>query len=252
MQTEAKVISKIKNGIGVVEFYHPKSNSLPKKMLIELAAEFNAMAGNPNVKVVVLESIGERAFCAGASFDELLAIKNSSEGKEFFMGFADVVNAMRKCHKFILVRVHGKVIGGGVGLIASADYAFALDTAAVRLSELSIGFGPFVVGPVIERKIGRSAFAEMTIDHDWHTAEWALQKGLFNKVFQNTNDLDEGLNKLAADLAQLNPAAMEKLKAAFWEGTEDWDNLLELKAAESGELVLSDFAKKSIHSFKQK
>lgn len=252
MQLEAKVMSKVSNGIGVVGFHHPKSNSLPKKMLNELTAEFKAMSKNPDVRVVVLESVGENAFCAGASFDELLAIKDTYEGEEFFLGFANLINAMRKCPKFILVRVHGKAIGGGVGLIASADYAFAVDTAEVRLSELSIGFGPFVVGPVIERKIGKSAFTEMTIDHDWHSAEWAVEKGLYNKIFTNLFALDDGLKKMVTDLAKLNPQAMEKLKNIFWEGTEDWDRLLALKAAESGELVMSDFARQSIHSFKQK
>ena len=221
-------------------------------MLHELTEEFEKAAKNPEVKVVVLESIGEKAFCAGASFDELLAVKDSYEGQEFFMGFANLINAMRKCPKFIIVRVHGKVIGGGVGLVAAADYAMAVDTVEVRLSELGIGFGPFVVGPVIERKIGKSAYTELAIDHDWHNAEWAYERGLFNKIFSTPHDLDDGVKKLAVELAKCNPEAMARLKETFWDGTDDWDRLLALKAAESGELVTSEFARNFIHSFKQK
>lgn len=252
MELGEKVLAKINNGIGVIGFHHPKSNSLPRKLLNELTAEFKNFGKNPDVKVIVLESIGEKAFCAGASFDELLAVKDAYEGQEFFMGFANLINEMRTVPKFVIVRVHGKVIGGGVGLVAAADYALAIDTAEIRLSELGIGFGPFVVSPAIERKIGKSAFTELAIDHDWHSAEWACEKGLYNHLFTTPHDLDDGVKKLAMDLAKCNPEAMAKLKEMFWEGADDWDRLLMQKAAESGELVTSDFARNFIHSFKQK
>lgn len=252
MQFEEKVISTISGGIGVIEFFHPKSNSLPSKMLTELSSAFNTFARDANVKVIIFQSKGEKTFCAGASFDELLAVTNPEEGKTFFTGFANLINAMRKCPKFIIVRVHGKAIGGGVGLIAAADYSLALNNADVRLSELGIGLGPFVVGPAIERKTGKSAFTQMAIDHQWHSAEWAYQKGLYNKIFSTVKELDEEVKKLAENLALCNPAAMTKLKNTFWVRTENWDNLLEQKAAESGELVLSDFTRNAINSFKRK
>jgi methylglutaconyl-CoA hydratase len=217
-----------------------------------LAAQVKSVSTNDTAVVVILESEGEQAFCAGASFDELLAVKDEYAGTDFFMGFANLINAMRECPKFIIARVHGKIIGGGVGIVAASDYVFALDTAHVRLSELGIGFGPFVVGPAVERKIGKSAFMELAVDHDWHTAEWAKENGLYNHIYPTPHDMDEAVIKFAHKLSLCNPEAMGKLKTIFWEGTEDWDVLLQSRAGLSGELVTSDFTKDFIHSFKQK
>ena len=250
---EQFVISEIKNGIATITFYHPQSNSMPGSQLNMLATEIEKLGKNPTAKVIVLKSEGDKAFCAGASFDELIAIKDSESGLKFFSGFASVINAMRKAPKFIIVRIQGKTVGGGVGIACSADYTFAVDSASVKLSELAIGIGPFVVGPAVERKIGSSAYCQLTINaSEWQTAEWAKQKGLYNQVFSNIEEMDKGIETLSQILASSNPEAMEMLKKEMWKGTENWDQLLIERAGMSGKLVLSDFTINAINKFKQK
>ena len=249
---EGYVKSHSEHGITTIEFFHPKSNSLPLKMLDALTQEIH-YAGTHDTKVVVLKSAGIGAFCAGASFDELKAVKNEQEGIEFFSGFANVMNAMRKCTKLIIGRIHGKCVGGGVGLAAATDYAIAVKESEVKLSELSLGIGPFVVGPVIKRKIGASAFSQLAMDATlWRNADWAKQKGLFAEVHQSEQNLDEAVYRLSNSLASTSSEAMAEMKKAFWYGTDNWDTLLKERAVISGRLVLSDFTKNAIQAFKNK
>ena len=243
----------VDNEIGTIEFFHPQSNALPGHVLKELANTIEAAGKNNNIKVIILKSAGERAFCAGASFDELIAIDNEITGKEFFSGFANVINAARKCPKFILGRVQGKAVGGGVGMAAATDYCFATKFASAKLSELAIGIGPFVVGPAVERKIGTSAYCAMTINAGkWFDANWAREKGLYTEVFDSTDDMDTEIQKLATTLSQSNPEAMKELKKVMWSGSESWDTLLMERAEQSGKLVLSEFTRNAIEKFKTK
>ncbi|WP_313384671.1 enoyl-CoA hydratase/isomerase family protein [Chishuiella sp.] len=250
---DAYVKSEIENGIGTIEFFHPQSNSMPGSQLRNLAKEIKKLGNDDNVKIIILKSGGERAFCAGASFDELISIKDQETGLEFFSGFAHVINAIRLAPKFVIARIHGKVVGGGVGIAAAADYTFATEFAAVKLSELTIGIGPFVVGPAVERKVGISAFMQMTINAtEFYTAQWAKEKGLFAEVSTTTDEMDFSINSLANKLSNYNPDAMKHMKHVSWEGTENWDQLLLDRAKISGELVLSEFTKKAINQFKAK
>jgi methylglutaconyl-CoA hydratase len=247
------VVSETHKGITTIEFFHPQSNSLPHRLLEELANEIHAMGTDHDTKVIVLRSGGEKAFCAGASFSELSQIENEKKGFDFFSGFADVVNAMRKCPKLIIGRIHGKCVGGGVGLAAAADYAIAYESAEIRLSELAIGIGPFVVGPAIERRIGISAFGHLAIDATrWRNAEWSKKKGLFAEVHTTIEGMDESISRLANELTHSSPQAMEDLKKILWKGTEHWDELLFHRAEISGKLVLSNFTKHAIEKFKSK
>jgi methylglutaconyl-CoA hydratase len=240
------------NGIGTIEFFHPQSNSLPGHILAELASTITKAGKDDNIKVIILKSAGERAFCAGASFDELIAIDNEATGKQFFSGFANVINAARKCPKFIIGRVQGKAVGGGVGMASATDYCFATKFASAKLSELAIGIGPFVVGPAVERKIGTSAFSAMTINATkWFDAEWAREKGLYTEIFDSLEEMDIEIEKLATTLSNSNPEAMEGLKKVMWQGTDHWDTLLMERALSSGTLVLSDFTRNAIAKFKK-
>jgi methylglutaconyl-CoA hydratase len=250
--TEAYVKSHNEHGINTIEFFHPQSNSLPASILEQLAHTIHA-CNSDDTKVIILKSSGEGAFCAGASFDELMAITNEKEGLEFFSGFAHVINAMRKCKKLIIGRVHGKCVGGGVGLAAACDYTIAVEKAEVKLSELAVGIGPFVVGPAVERKIGTSAFSQLSIDATlWRNSDWAKRKGLFAEVHPTIENMDESVYRLANTLAHSSPEAMSELKKIFWKGTDHWDELLKERAAISGRLVLSNFTRNAITSFKQK
>lgn len=241
------VATAVADGIATVRFGHPKGNSLPAALLRELAAAVERAGADDAVRVVVLRSEGTGAFCAGASFDELRAIGDEAAGKEFFMGFARLILAMRDCPKFVLARIHGRAVGGGVGLAAAADYTLAVTSASVRLSELAVGIGPFVVGPAIERRIGAGAFTALAVDATrWHDAAWAEQRGLYSRLFPTTDELDEGVAALASTLAGSNPEAMATMKRVFWEGTERWDRLLADRAAMSGRLVLSEFTRAAI------
>lgn len=243
----------IENNIASIEFHHPLSNSLPGKVLQELANTITKMGNNDEVTVIILKSAGERAFCAGASFDELISIDNLETGKVFFSGFANVINAARKCPKLIIGRVQDKAVGGGVGMASAVDYCFATKFASVKLSELAVGIGPFVVGPAVERKIGTSAMSQLAIDAtEWQTAQWAKEKGLYAEIFDSADEMDAAIAKLATTLANSNPEAMQMLKKVFWEGTEHWDDLLLERAAMSGKLVLSDFTRNAINKFKKK
>ena len=240
------------NRIGTIEFFHPQSNSLPGEVLQKLADNITEVGNNGKVLVVILKSGGDRAFCAGASFNELLAIENETQGKQFFSGFANVINAARKCPKFIIGRVQGKAVGGGVGLASATDYCFATQFASVKLSELAIGIGPFVVGPPIERKIGPSAFSQLTINAThWHSAKWAREKGLFAEVHDSAEEMDTAILTLAEKLAASNPDSMRGLKQVMWEGTNHWDSLLLERAAMSGTRVLSEFTKKTLEKLKK-
>jgi methylglutaconyl-CoA hydratase len=249
---DAFVNAEVADGICTVTFFHPASNSLPGEILSKLAKTIHSAGEDLDTRVIVLKSSGERAFCAGASFDELLALKNETEGLEFFSGFANVINAIRTCPKFVIGRVQGKAVGGGVGLAAAVDHCFATKHASVKLSELAIGIGPFVVGPAIERKVGTSGFSQLSIDAtSWKTASWAAQYGLYADVFESTEEMDGAVSRLATQLASSSPEAMKELKKVLWNGTEDWGNKLKELAQISGRLILGDFSKEAIHSFKK-
>ena len=244
---------KIENEIGTIEFFHPQSNSLPSHVLNKLSETITAAGKNDEVKVIILRSGGDRAFCAGASLDELMAIEDESQGKQFFSGFANFINVARKCPKFIIGRVQGKAVGGGVGMASSMDYCFATKYAFVKLSELAIGIGPFVVGPPIERKIGLAAFSQLSINAtEWHSAQWAKEKGLFAEVYETAEEMDAAIQTLAEKLASSNPDSMRGLKQVMWEGMDHWDNLLLERAAMSGRWVLSDFTQKTLSRLKQR
>lgn len=240
-------------GVSTIEFFHPQSNSLPGRLLEELTEQMNEAGRDEATRVIVLRSAGEKAFCAGASFDELLAIRNEQEGLAFFSGFAHLINSMRKCPQFIIARIQAKCVGGGVGLAAAADHAIAVEGADIKLSELAVGIGPFVVGPAVERKIGVSAFSTLAIDASmWRSDEWAMEKGLYAELHTDMGHMDASIQRLAENLANSNPEAMIEMKKNFWQGTDHWDQLLMERAAVSGELVLSEFSRKAIQAFKKK
>ncbi len=241
------------SGLGTITFGHPMSNSLPGAILRKLADTITQLGEDPAIRVILLKSDGDRAFCAGASFDELISIEDLQTGHEFFSGFARVINACRKCPKFIVGRVQGKAVGGGVGIASSVDYCFATTRAEVKLSELAVGIGPFVVGPAVERKIGLSAMSELAINAtEFRSASWAKEKGLFTDVFDTPEQMDSEIERLIAQLLKSNPEAMRELKEIFWQGTEHWDQLLLDRASISGRLVLSDFTRNAISAFKAK
>ncbi len=247
------VKSTTAGGIAAITFFHPQSNSLPGILLNQLAEEITKAGNDSTAKVIILSSQGESSFCAGASFDELISIKDIETGKKFFSGFAMVINAIRKAPKFVIARVHGKAVGGGVGIAAAADYTLAADTASVKLSELAVGIGPFVVGPAVERKIGTAAFTSLTINAAaWQSAEWAKEKGLYAAIFKTAEEMDGEITALADRLSKSNPEAMEMLKKVFWKGTENWDTLLIERAEMSGKLVLSEFTINAINKFRSK
>ena len=243
----------VENGIGTIEFFHPLSNSLPGRVLAKLAETIESAGNREDILVIILKSKDGRTFCAGASFDELVSINDLDTGKVFFSGFANVINAARKCPKFIIGRVQGKAVGGGVGMASAVDYCYATKFASIKLSELAVGIGPFVVGPAVERKVGTSAMSMMAINAtEFYSAEWAKEKGLYADIFDSAEEMDEAIAALANKLSRSNPEAMRLLKKVFWEGTEHWDTLLSERAAMSGKLVLSEFTKNAINAFKKK
>lgn len=248
--SQGHVTSTYQNGVTTIEFFHPAQNSMPGNLLADLVAHIQQAGSDENTILILLKSAGDRTFCAGASFTELSSIADFDTGKRFFMGFANVINAIRLCPKIVIGRVQGKAVGGGVGLAAACDYCIATKFASIRLSELAVGIGPFVIGPVVERKVGLSAFSQMAINaSEWQTAEWAKQKGLFTEAFDTVEQMDAYIAHFMADLTKKNPEALRLLKKVFWQGTEHWDDLLEKRAEMSGQLILSGFAKDAIRSF---
>jgi len=242
----------IQNKIATIEFGHPASNSFPSELLSRLTTSLNELSSNNDVHVIILKSEGEKAFCAGASFNELIEILNFDDGKQFFLGFANVINAMRNCSKLIIGRIQGKVVGGGVGLAAACDYCFATEQASIKLSEFTIGIGPFVIEPAVKRKIGLAALSELTLDAtSWENAYWAKEKGLYAKVFETINEMDSEVEILANKLANYNNEALTEMKNILWKDTQNWDQLLEERAEISGKLVLSELTKKALQKFKK-
>lgn len=244
--------SKIKDSVATISFYHPASNSLPSSLLTQLTNEILKAGRNNAVHVIILKSEGIRAFCAGASFDELLTITTKDAGHLFFMGFANVINAIRTCGKVVIGSIQGKAVGGGVGLAAACDYCLATEQASIKLSELFIGIGAFVIEPAVTRKIGKAAFCQLTLDAtEWHSASWAKDKGMYATTFDSIESMTEATLSLAKKLASYNLDALGHMKKVFWEGTENWAELLEQRAQISGELVLSDFTKKTLQKLKK-
>ncbi|MCL9806044.1 enoyl-CoA hydratase/isomerase family protein [Flavobacterium amniphilum] len=251
MSTNGTITTKIENKVATITFFHPASNSFPSVQLKELTRQLDLLSDNDEVSVVVLQSTGGGAFCAGASFDELLSIDNLEDGTAFFSGFANVINAMRRCSKIIVGRVQGKAVGGGVGLVSACDYAFAVQSAAVKLSEIAIGIGPFVIEPAVSRKIGKTAMSQMALQPtEWKSAQWAHQKGLYSEIFASIVEMDSALHAYVANLSSYNPDALSEIKKVLWEGTENWPELLYHRAAVSGKLVLSDFTRNALSQFK--
>lgn len=248
--SEGRVTAHVAEGVGRIEFFHPKGNSLPSALLADLAATVTRVGADPAARVIVLTSGGTGPFCAGASFDELTSISDAGQGQEFFSGFARVILAMIHAPKFVITRVHGKAAGGAVGLVAASDYSFAMHNASAKLSELAVGIGPFVVGPVIERKIGLAAYGAMSVDADWREAAWCERHGLYSRLYDSAGAMDKAVDTLATTLAGSNPEAMAQLKHVFWQGTEGWDLLLADRAAMSGRMVLSDFTRNAIAGFR--
>jgi methylglutaconyl-CoA hydratase len=249
--TQAYVKQDIRGGISTIEFFHPAHNSLPGDILAQLVEAINNAGEDAQVNVIILKSGGDRTFCAGASFKELVNINDAETGRVFFSGFANVINAMRKCPKFIVGRIQGKTVGGGVGIASATDFCMASKYASIKLSELNVGIGPFVVGPAVERKLGLSGMSQIAIDaNNFYDAEWARQKGLFAHVYESTEALDEAVELFAESLCNYNPEAMKEMKKVMWAGTEDWDKLLAERAAISGRLVLSEFTKETLKRFK--
>lgn len=249
--TKPYVTKDIQDRIATVEFFHPAHNSLPSDILAELAETITEVGQDDDVLVIIVKSGGDRTFCAGASFKELISIEDEKTGEQFFSGFANVINAMRKCPKFIIGRVQGKTVGGGVGLASSMDYCMATKFASIKLSELNLGIGPFVVGPAVERKLGVSGMSQIAIDaNTFYPAEWARDKGLFANVYESTEALDIAVSEFAKNLCEYNPEAVKHMKQMFWRGTEDWDELLIERAKISGKLVLSSFTKEKLKRFK--
>lgn len=254
MQTQnpnGSLLTTIENKIATLEFGHPASNSFPSELLNRMTNELQNLCKNPEVAVIIIKSQGTLAFCAGASFEELQAISNPEEGTKFFSGFASLINAMRTCSKIIIGRIHGKAVGGGVGLAAACDYALATNKSSIRLTELAIGIGPFVIEPAVSRKMGKNTTTEMALETEWKTAAWANQKGLYASVFETTEELDKEIALIASRLASFNQEALIELKKMLWEGTENWDTLLYERAAISGKLVLSNRTKKILSQIKK-
>lgn len=251
MEESGRVLSEIKDGVGIISFYHTKSNSLPKYLLKDLTEEIEKFSRDKKVNIIQLQTEGTKVFCAGAYFDELLEIKNLEQGKEFFLGFANLLNTMRKCPKFIITKVIGKAIGGGVGIIAASDYVIASENASLKLSELSLGIGAFVIGPMIEHKVGKHAFLNMSINTGWYTSGWAHQIGLYSELYKTKEEVDKVVEDHTLRLSEYSPESMLKFKEVYWKTSFDWDSLLDERAAISGELVLSSHTKKFIKSFKR-
>ncbi len=248
---EGSITISVDKHIAVITFSHPVHNSMPGYLLADLAIHIKKAGESPEVHVIVLSSGGERTFCAGASFDELMTITNSEDGKKFFLGFAHVINAIRKCHKIVICRVHGKAIGGGVGIAAAADYCMSTNFGTIKLSELALGIGPFVIGPAVERKIGLSAFSQLALNAtEWQTAAWAKEKGLYNEVFDSVEQLDAFIDQFSQQLAKTSASALLALKQVLWHDTQHWDQLLEERAAISGRLVITEASQKAIRESK--
>lgn len=252
MSSNGSIQTSIQDKIATITFSHPASNSFPSHQLQALTTEINSLSEHNDVAVIVLQSEGVGAFCAGASFDELLAVNDLEVGKQFFSGFANVINAMRVCKKLIVGRIHGKAVGGGVGLASACDYAFATEAAAIKLSEIAIGIGPFVIEPAVSRKMGKSATAELSLNPtEWKSAQWACEYKLYARVCETIDDMDIALHKFTTQLASYNAEALYEMKKVLWEGTEHWSTLLYERAAISGRLVLSDFTKEALNAFKK-
>ena len=246
MNMDGYVRSEVASGIATITFFHPKSNSLPGTLLADLASAVTAAGQNTDARVIVLRSDGDGPFCAGASFAELQAIHDAESGKKFFMGFVNLILAMIRAPKFVVARVHGKAVGGGVGIVSASDFAIAAQGASLKLSELAVGLGPFIVGLPIQKKIGMGAFSAMSIDADWRDADWGCRHGLYAELHPDVASLDAALDKRVQALAASNPEAMAQLKQIFWEGTEDWPAQLDSRAGRSGTLVLSDFTSRAV------
>lgn len=252
MEEFGKVFSEVRDGVGIIDFYHTKSNSLPLKLLNEITAEIEYFSLDKKVKIIQLQSEGTKVFCAGAYFDELIEIKTVEEGTEFFMGFANMFNAMRKSAKLIITRVQGKVAGGGVGIVAASDYVVALSSASLKLSELSLGIGSFVIFPPIEHRIGKRALMNLTFNTGWFEANWALNNGLYSEMYDSQEELNKALENHVLRLSEYNPEVLKRMKEYSWQGAENMDEVLEINAKMCGELVLSPFTKKFIRAFKKR
>ncbi|MGV8916071.1 MAG: enoyl-CoA hydratase/isomerase family protein [Kaistella sp.] len=246
------VNQELKNTISEITFGHPKSNSLPGEILEKLAQTILESGKDQNVKAILLKSEGERAFCAGASFDELLEIEELEKSKIFFGGFAKVLNAMRSCGKLVIVRVQGKTTGGGVGIACAADYCFATKDSAMALTELNLGIGPFVIGPYVERKMGKSAYAAMSIDADFRSADWCQRHDVYHSVSENIEKMDEEINVFMEKLSTRSSDALVLIKKVSWEGTEHFEQLMPERILMSASLILEDSAKENIGKIKER
>ncbi|QNL48865.1 enoyl-CoA hydratase/isomerase family protein [Olivibacter sp. SDN3] len=248
-----KITTTISNQVATVIFEHPSHNALPSDLLKQLAAEIRNLGKNKAINVILLTSAGIKTFCAGANFDELLTIRDRDSGKTFFAGFAHVINEIRLSSKLVIGRVQGKAIGGAVGLAAACDYCFAHVNAHIKLSELTIGIGPFVIAPVIQRKMGLNALTRLSFNPEiFRSADWAMKYGLFQSVYEDIEQLDEAVQEFCQKLSKYPPTALSELKKTLWQGTDHWDTMLLSQAEISGSLVVEQQTKTLLENFKNK
>lgn len=250
--TDGDVRLSVADGVGTVEFSHPKGNSLPSALLRQLADGIATLGNDPAARVIVLRSAGAKTFCAGASFDEFTAVSTPEQGREFFLGFSRVIMAMVRAPKFVISRVQGHAAGGALGVIAASDYSVAVQGADAKLSELAVGIGPFVVGVVLERKLGLAPFQFLGVHADWHDAAWCERHGLYAQVVPDIAALDATVDAHARRLAAANPEAMAEMKRIYWKDVDDWEARMDARAQLSGRMVLSDFTRDALARFRSR
>lgn len=244
------VHTQIENSIAKIQFYNPASNACDPSMLAQMVHAFNTLSANSQVKVILLSSKGNKAFCAGASITHLSELKDMKAATDFFSGFGRLILSMKNCNKIIVTSVQGKAVGGGVGIIAASDYVIATENSGLRLSELMIGIGPLVIAPAVIRKVGVAHFSQLSLKPStWKDAKWGAAHGLFNELVTDGDSLENVTVDYCNSLASYSAQALSALKSVLWQGTEHWEELLYENAAKTATLSLSEDAQESFKKF---
>jgi methylglutaconyl-CoA hydratase len=245
----------VRDGVAVVTMARERvRNAFNEAMIEELDAAFIELGAEPVVRAIVLAGRGP-VFCAGADLEWMarMADFTAQENRRDALRLAHMLRTISRCPKPTLARVHGDAFGGGLGLVAACDMAFAAADASFCLSETRLGLIPATIGPHVVRAIGRrNALRYFQTAETFDSAE-ALRIGLLHGVAAR-EQLDATISEVLDALSLTSQQATREAKRLVHDiaGQPLTDQLLADTAERIAAARESDDGREGVRAFLQK
>lgn len=228
-------------------------NAIAYDLGAELAASLHALAHDEGVRVVVLGGRGP-SFCAGADIGAMKAMASAS----FEQSLADaeklagIFAALGDFPKPVVGRIHGNVLGGGVGFVCGCDIAVASDDARFGLTEVRLGIIPGIISPYVIRRLGDRNARELMLTGERFDAAAALRVGLVHHVVPAAQ-LDAKVDERVGELLKGGPEAQRRIKRVLelW-ADSTWEEYLASLPRTLAEVRSGDEAREGLAAFFEK